>query len=60
MDSCTKIIYKDLEFLFHVKCLSLITSYNIFSPYNIDLLVGSPYTIIWLRPCWGSCALILG
>jgi hypothetical protein len=36
MDSCTKIIYKDLEFLFHVECLNLITVYNIF--YHIVLM----------------------
>jgi hypothetical protein len=36
MDSCIKIIYKDLEFLFHVECLNLITVYNIF--YHIVLM----------------------
>jgi hypothetical protein len=50
MNLWTKIIYKELEFLFHVECLRLITSYNIFSPYSIDELVGPPYTVILAPP----------
>jgi hypothetical protein len=36
MDSWTKTIYKDLEFLFHIECLNLIALYIIF--YHIVLM----------------------
>jgi hypothetical protein len=50
MASWTKIIYKDLEFLFHVECLNLITLYNIFLSYSIDELVDPLYIIILALP----------
>jgi hypothetical protein len=50
MDSWTKIIYKELEFLFHIECLRFITLYNIFSPYSIDKLVGPSYIVILAPP----------
>jgi hypothetical protein len=50
LDSCTKTIYEDLEFLFHVECLNLITIYNNFLLYSIDELVGLPYIIILAPP----------
>jgi hypothetical protein len=56
MNLWTKIIYKELEFLFHVECLKLITTYNIFSPYSIDELVGPPYIVILAPPL---CAVLL-
>ena len=49
MDSSTKIIYKDLKFLFHVECLNLITLYDIFLSDSIDKLIDLPY-IIFLSP----------
>jgi hypothetical protein len=42
MDSYTKIIYKDLKFLFHVEYLNLITLYHIFLSDNIDELIDPP------------------
>jgi hypothetical protein len=53
MDSSTKIVYKDLKFLFHVECLNLITSYNIFLSDSIDELIGPPYIIIVAPPLGG-------
>jgi hypothetical protein len=52
MDSYIKIIYKDLEFLFHIECLNLITLYNIF--YHIVLMNWSvPYIAILASPLFG-------
>jgi hypothetical protein len=50
MDSWTKIIYKELEFLFNIECLRFITLYNIFSPYSIDEFVGPSYIVILAPP----------
>jgi hypothetical protein len=50
MDSSTKIIYKDLKFLFHVECLNLITLYDIFLSDSIDKLIGPPYIIVLAPP----------
>jgi hypothetical protein len=50
MDSYTKIIYKDLKFLFHVEYLNLITLYHIFLSDNIDELIDPPYIIILAPP----------
>jgi hypothetical protein len=61
MDSCTKTICKDLEFLFHVECLNLITIYNIILSYSIDELVGPPSIIIIILtpPLWGPVLSLL-
>jgi hypothetical protein len=50
MDSSTKIIYKDLKFLFHVECLNFIILYNIFLSDCINELTGPPYIIILAPP----------
>jgi hypothetical protein len=59
MDSCTKTICKDLEFLFHAECLNLITIYNIILSYSIDELVGPSSIIILAPPLWGPLLSLL-
>jgi hypothetical protein len=55
MDSSTKIIYKDLKFLFHVECLNLITLYDIFLSDSIDELIDPLYYIPGcLPPNWSG------